>query len=76
MVSEKPPTLPIALLLLKENVELAGGWSLLKTDNKYAIIISIYIPANSTGKSLDQALQDIVIRADEMEERLTKKDDN
>jgi hypothetical protein len=76
MISDKPPSLQTAILLLEENLSIVSGWSLLKTDKHYAIVLRIYVPADLSGKHLDNTLQTVVMLADAMEEQLTKKDDH
>lgn len=74
MISDKPPTLQTANLLLEENMNISSGWATIKVDKQFAIVNRTYIPADFNGAKLETALQDVILLADEMEERLTKKD--
>lgn len=76
MVGDNPPTQEVANLLLAQNMQNVSFWAIQKqTDGKFAVINIIYIPASADGKTLDAALNSVVLAADEMEERLTKKDE-
>lgn len=74
--SEKPPAAELANLLLEKNMEQISFWALQKLDDgKYTIVNIIYVPADLDGKKLDVMMTKIAFTADEMEERLTKKDE-
>jgi hypothetical protein len=74
--SEKPPTAELANQLLEKNMEQISFWAVHKLDDgKYTIVNMIYIPADLDGKKLDVVMTKIAFAADEMEERLTKKDE-
>ena len=76
IISDKPPTLEIALQLLQKNVDQISFWGLHKLDDgNYTVANMIYIPADLDGKKLDGFLSTVAFAADEMEERLTKKDE-
>ena len=76
IISEKQPTPEIAYQLLQKNMDQISFWTLSKLDEgKYAVVNMIYIPADLDGKKLDGILSTIAFAADEMEERLTKKDE-
>lgn len=76
IISDKPPTLEIALQLLQKNVDQISFWGLHKLDDgNYTVANMIYIPADLDGKKLDGVLSAVAFTADEMEERLTKKDE-
>jgi hypothetical protein len=76
-IADKLPSEQTANLLLQQNMERVGVWAVHKLDiNKYAIVNILYIPADFDGEKLDKALSSVVIAADEMEEQLTKKDEN
>ncbi|HEX8197271.1 MAG TPA: hypothetical protein VF571_13845 [Pyrinomonadaceae bacterium] len=76
IVSEKQPTPEIAYQLLQKNMDQISFWMLNKMDDgKYTVVNMIYIPADLDGKKLDGMLTTVAFAADEMEERLTKKDE-
>ena len=76
IISDKPPTLEIANQLLQKNMDQISFWALHKlSDGNYTVVNMIYIPADLDGKKLDGILSTIAFAADEMEERLTKKDE-
>ncbi|MGI8467987.1 MAG: hypothetical protein ACR2N3_05995 [Pyrinomonadaceae bacterium] len=76
MISDDSPSPEITNLLLAQNMENVSFWAIQKEkDGKFAIINIIYIPADADGKKLDWALKNVILAADEMEERLTKKDE-
>jgi hypothetical protein len=76
IISEKQPTPDIAYQLLQKNLDQISFWTLIKLDeDKYAVVNMIYIPADLDGKKLDGFLSTVAFAADEMEERLTKKDE-
>lgn len=77
MISKTPPTQLNANMLLQENMERIGSWALQKLgDGSYAILNILYIPAGADGKHLEGTIMAIAATADEMEEKLTKKDVN
>ncbi|MGI9036264.1 MAG: hypothetical protein ACR2GD_09530 [Pyrinomonadaceae bacterium] len=79
MVSDKPPSPEIANLLLEQNMVNISSWAILKPEKggkgKYIVVNIIYIPADADGKTLDAALNSVILAADEMEKRLTEKDE-
>jgi len=76
IISDKPPTLEIANQLLQKNMDQVSFWALHKLDDgNYTVVNMIYIPADIDGKKLDGILSTVAFAADEMEERLTKKDE-
>ncbi len=77
VIADKPPSQQVANLLLEQNMETIGIWAVLKVDaGKHAIVNKLYIPADFDGEKLEKALSAVVLLADELEERLTKKDEN
>lgn len=75
-INEKQPTPEIAYQLLQKNLDQFSFWALMKLDeDEYAVVNMIYIPADLDGKKLDGILSTVAFAADEMEERLTKKDE-
>ncbi|MDQ4121628.1 MAG: hypothetical protein M3209_09295 [Acidobacteriota bacterium] len=75
-ISDKLPPAEVANQLLQKNMDQISFWSLLKLDDgHYALVNMIYIPADLDGKKLDSIFNTVVYAADEMEERLTKKDE-
>jgi len=77
VIADKPPSQQTANLLLEQNMETIGIWAVLKVDaGKHAIVNKLYIPADFDGEKLEKALSAVVLLADELEERLTKKDEN
>lgn len=76
IISEKQPTPEIAYQLLQKNMDQISFWTLSKLDDgNYTVMNMIYLPADLDGKKLDGILSTIAFAADEMEERLTKKDE-
>lgn len=77
MISDNQPSQEVANLLLQQNMENISAWAIQKTDDGKAFIIVniVYIPANSDGKRLEAAMLSVAQAADEMEQRLTKKDE-
>jgi len=58
-------------------METVGLWGLQKLDDgSYAVVKLLYVPADAGGKQLEGALMSVATLADEMEEKLTKKDVN
>lgn len=77
MISKTLPTQQTANMLLQENMERIGSWGLQKLDDgNYAIVNILYISGAAGGKQLESNLMAIATVADEMEEKLTKKDVN
>lgn len=75
-ISDKLPPAESANQLLQKNMEQISFWALLKLDDgNYALVNMMYIPADLDGKKLDAILNTVIFAADEMEERLTKKDE-
>ena len=75
-IYEKLPTAEAANELLQKNMDRISFWALHKLDDGgYALVNMVYIPADLDGKKLDAILSSVVFSADEMEERLTKKDE-
>ena len=73
--SKTPYSQEITNLLLEQNMVSPSAWAVIKMpDSSFAIVNIMYIPANSDGKKLDSALQNVISLSDEMEERLTKED--
>ncbi|HEX8396728.1 MAG TPA: hypothetical protein VF644_04845 [Pyrinomonadaceae bacterium] len=57
-------------------MEQISSWAVQKLDDgSYTILNMIYVPADLDGKKLDVVMTKIAFTADEMEERLTKKDE-
>lgn len=76
-ISKAAPTQPVANMLLQENMEKIGFWALQKLgDGSYAIVSLLHVPANASGKELEHAATSAALMADDLEERLTKKDVN
>jgi hypothetical protein len=74
-VDGKLPTPSIANLLLEENLtDIPNVWTIAKTKNGIHIANMVYVPANSDGKTLHEALSSVMNAADKLEERLTKED--
>ena len=77
LFSDKPLSQRAANLLLEKNAGSVSTWAVHKlTDGKYAVVCQLYIPADFDGEKLQTALQEVVTQADEMEEKLSKKDEN
>jgi hypothetical protein len=71
------PTPAVMNLLLEENLKnFPNVWAIEKDKGKFSIVNLIYVPADTDGKTFNVALSSIVIEADKLEERLTKKDEN
>lgn len=76
MISDNAPSPEVAKLLLEQNMSSASSWAVQKEkDGQFAVVNIVYIPADADGKRLDWALQSVIPAADEMEERLTGKDE-
>jgi len=76
-ISKTPPTQQVANMLLQENMERIGIWAVQKLgDGSFAIVSLLHIPAASSGKQLEDALMSVAMMADDLENRLTKKDVN
>ncbi|HLM61813.1 MAG TPA: hypothetical protein VK308_13490 [Pyrinomonadaceae bacterium] len=76
-IADNLPSPQVANLLLQQNMETIGVWAVQKiADGRYAIVNKLYIPANFDGEKLEKALSAVVLLADELEEQLTKKDEN
>ncbi len=77
MIAKTSPTQQTANMLLQANMETVGLWGLQKLDDgSYAVVKLLYVPADAGGKQLEGALMSVATLADEMEEKLTKKDVN
>lgn len=77
VIADKPPSPQTAGVLLEQNMDSISTWAVVKLDDgNYAIVNKLYIPADFDGKKLQMALSEIVLLADNLEERLTKKDQN
>lgn len=72
------PAPSVTNLLLEENLQsFPNIWAVEKDKGgKFSIVNQIYVPADTDGKTLNIALSSVMIEADKLEERLTKKDDN
>jgi len=76
-ISKTAPTQQIANMLLQENMERIGVWAMQKlADGRYAIVSLLNIPTSASAKELEDASMSVAAMADDLEERLTKKDDN
>ncbi|MBA3600611.1 MAG: hypothetical protein H0W45_05125 [Acidobacteria bacterium] len=76
VIGGNAPSQEVANLLLEENFENLSTWSIQKVDKgKFNIINMIYIPADSDGKTLNLAVSNVMVAADKLEERLSKKDE-
>ena len=77
MISKTPPTQQVANMLLQENMERVGIWAMQKLpDGSFAIVSLLHLPAASSAKELEDAAIAVATMADDLEERLTKKDVN
>ena len=71
------PTPAISQLLLGENLDnFPNVWAIQKDKGMFSIVNQIYVPADIEGKTLNIAVSSVMIEADKLEERLTKKDEN
>lgn len=76
-ISKGLPTHQISNMLLEDNLERIGRWALQKLDdNNYALLNMLHVPANLKGKKLETAMMSTAVQADEMEDKLTKKDEH
>jgi len=76
VIGGNAPSQEIANFLLEENLKYANKWGIQKEDKgKFSIVNMVYVPADSDGKQLDIALSSVMIAADKLEERLSKKDE-
>lgn len=76
-ISKTAPTQQVAIMLLQENMEKIGIWALQKLDNgDFAIVSLLHVPAGASAKELEESAIAVAVMADDLEERLTKKDVN
>jgi len=75
-ITDNLPSQQEANYLLQQNVERMGVWTIHKNPSgKYIIANMLRVPADFDGKKLHMALSEVSILADELEKRLSKKDE-
>lgn len=73
--SKTPFSADVMSRLLDENMNHVSTWAIIKIDkDTYAIVNSIFIPADADAKRLDAAIQSVVVAADDLEAKMSKED--